>query len=53
MSFDDSENNCTEESYIDEIKTEKTAKNAYSNGTWKVFSMVLHRVKEQVWVCFS
>jgi ribonuclease HI len=37
LSFDDSENNCTEESYIDEIKTEKTAKNMYSTGTWKMF----------------
>jgi hypothetical protein len=37
LSFDDSENNCTEESNIDEIKTEKRAKNLYSTRTWKMF----------------
>jgi len=37
LSFDDSENNCTEESYIDAIKTEKTTKNVCSTGTWKMF----------------
>jgi hypothetical protein len=37
LSFDNSENNCTEESYLDEIKTEKTDKNVYSTGTWKMF----------------
>jgi hypothetical protein len=37
LSFDDSENNCTEESYIDEIKTKKIDKNVYTTGTWKMF----------------
>jgi hypothetical protein len=37
LSFDDSENNCIEESYIDEIKTKKTDKNVYTIGTWKMF----------------
>jgi ribonuclease HI len=32
-----SENDCTEEIYIDEKKTEKTDKNVYSTGTWKMF----------------
>jgi hypothetical protein len=35
--FDDTEDNCTEETYIDEIKTEKTAKNVYNTRTWKMF----------------
>jgi hypothetical protein len=37
ISFDDTEDNCTEESDIDEIKTEKTTKNVYNTRTWKMF----------------
>jgi hypothetical protein len=37
LSFDDTEDNCIEESGIDEIKTKKTAKNVYSTRTWKMF----------------
>jgi ribonuclease HI len=37
LSFNDTEDNCTEESYIDEIKTEKTAKNVYNIRAWKMF----------------
>ena len=37
LSFDNIEDNCTEESDIDEIKTEKMAKNVYNTGIWKMF----------------
>jgi hypothetical protein len=37
MYFDNTKDNCTEESDIDEIKTEKTAKNVYNVGIWKMF----------------
>jgi hypothetical protein len=36
LSFDDSVNNCTEENYLDENKSEVIDKNMYSTGTWKM-----------------
>jgi hypothetical protein len=37
LSFNNTEDNCTKESDIDEIKTDKTTKNVYNTGIWKMF----------------